>query len=147
MTEELESPADSPTELIDGRLRLKLRIYIAIAAIMLAIAVSHVLDEEVSPPSMLVALACGVLLGLGLSRVSNIRWDQDAQKVISHFDVYGAIILALYIPFAGYRDENVGYFVHGPAVVASSLALLAGIMTGRVAGMRGKIQQILNDTI
>jgi hypothetical protein len=75
----------------------------------------------------------------------HISWNHDAKKVVSRFDVYGVIILVLYIFFEIFREKIVGYFTHDIQVGTVGFALLAGIMFGRVLGTRGKIMKILKE--
>jgi hypothetical protein len=91
--------------------------------------------------------ALGLIAGIGIgiisSRMFHISWNKDAEKVISRLDIYGIIILILYIAFELSREKVVGYFTHDVEVGTVGFAVLAGIMLGRVMGTRGKIIQVL----
>lgn len=72
-------------------------------------------------------------------------WDKDAKKVVSRLDIFGGVVLGLYILFELFRERIVGYFTHDIQVSTAGFAVLAGIMIGRILGTRGKIIQILKE--
>ncbi len=84
----------------------------------------------------------GLFVGTIASRILTITWDKGAKKVISRMDIVGATMLIVYTVFELYRSEIVAYFVSEHDIVSVSFALLAGIMYGRLLGIKGKIGEI-----
>jgi hypothetical protein len=93
----------------------------------------------------IIALLIGILIGMVTSRMYHISWDKNAKKVISRLDIYGIIILILYVFLEIFRERIVGFVTHDFEVGTIGFAILAGIMFGRVLGTRGKIIKVLND--
>jgi hypothetical protein len=93
------------------------------------------------------ALLLGGGIGVIITRIYKISWDHNAEKVIHHLDLYGIVILVLYGLFEFFRTTIVGYFIQGPSVALTSLALLAGLMIGRVLGIRGKISAVIKENL
>jgi len=93
----------------------------------------------------IIALLTGIILGILTSRMYHISWDKNAKKVISRLDIYGVIILILYIVLEIFRDRIVGFVTNDFEVGTIGFALLAGIMFGRVLGTRGKIIKVLHE--
>ncbi|HVS79993.1 MAG TPA: hypothetical protein VHF05_03350 [Candidatus Paceibacterota bacterium] len=144
--DELED--NRPAELhrhVHTRLKLRLVFYFLISIVLVMLVALHIIVDQVNFLFPAIAIVIGLGVGIILSRTSHITWDHGAQKVISRFDILGGIILALYGVFEIFKEEIVEEFVHGPAVVATSLALLTGIMIGRVIGIGGKIVRVLDE--
>lgn len=136
-----------PAKHLDSRLRLRLTLYFIIAVVVLGIAIYHIIVDEVSTLYPLVFFGLGVGLGALVARMFRVSWDRGAKQAILHFDIYGALILALYILFALYRARLVEYFVHGPSLVATTLAFFAGTMIGRLIGIRGRIKEVMHENL
>lgn len=130
---------------IDRRLRMRLRIYFAISAILILLLIYNVYRGSLRLDFGLVGLMIGLGLGIITSRMYHISWDKDAKKVISRLDAYGIVILILYILLEVFRGKVVGFFTHNFEVETVGFAVLAGIMFGRVIGTRGKIIRILTE--
>jgi hypothetical protein len=130
---------------IHARLKGSLALYFVISIVLIGVMVFHVIEDQVNPIFPFISLIAGVGIGIVVSRVYRISWDHGAAQVISRFDEIGIVILALYILFEVLRDRIVEQFVHGPDVVATSSALIAGIMIGRVVGIGGKIIRVLRE--
>jgi len=126
---------------------MRLSIYFIIGASLVFIVIYHILVDHVRSFFPLLALGLGFVLGLLIARMFQISWDHGAKKAISHMDEFGIIILVLYVVFEIYRDEIIEHFVHGPAVVATSFALLAGVMIGRLVGIRGRIKEVVHENL
>ena len=130
---------------IDKKLRLRLRIYFFISAVLLIILIYNVIRGELRLDLGIIALLTGIILGILTSRMYHISWDKNAKKVISRLDIYGVIILILYIVLEIFRDRIVGFVTNDFEVGTIGFALLAGIMFGRVLGTRGKIIKVLHE--
>lgn len=127
---------------IHRQLKLRLIFYFCILCLALGIAIYHILEDWVNIFFPSVALFTGMGIGFYLSRIHKISWDKRAKKVISQMDTIGILMFAGYIIFTLHREEIIDQFIHGPAVVATSFSLLAGIMYGRIAGVQGKIKEV-----
>ncbi len=130
---------------IDKRLRLMIRIYFLISGILLLLLIYNVFRGALRLDLGIIALLVGVIIGIVASRMYHISWDKNAKKVISRLDIYGIIILALYILLEIFRGKIVGFVTHNFEVETIGFAILAGIMFGRVLGTRGKIIKVLTD--
>lgn len=130
---------------LDKRLLYRLIMYAIISVVMIGI-VGY--DISILHVSLMLAIG-GILIGVGIgffsSRSSKLMYDKELKKVISRMDLFGGVILGLYIAFSLYRKNLIGYFVHGPSVAAVSFALVAGVMMGRIIGLRRRIKQVLTE--
>ncbi len=143
--EEITTPPEELGEYVHRKLRIQLIIYFLIAGIVLGISVFHILTDHTNIILPAIGFIIAVFGGTFTSRINKIDWDHGAEKVISTFDALGVFVLICYIAFEVYREKIVEYFVHGPAVVAVSLAVLSGVMFGRVLGIRGRIRQVFRE--
>jgi hypothetical protein len=84
----------------------------------------------------LLCLAGGVVVGLGVSRMFRIGWDEVSERVVGRIDIVGAVILVCYIAFSIFRSRLVGLWVEAPVVGVASLAVLGGVMAGQAVGTR-----------
>ena len=130
---------------LDKRLRFRLRIYFFVALFMLAFVIFDVATAKINILFALVSIIIGIIVGVLSSRMFRISWSHNANKVVSQLDLFGVVILVLYILFEIKRNAIVGFFVQGPQVGAVSFAIISGIMIGRVLGTRGKIIQVLKE--
>lgn len=130
---------------IDKKLRFKLKIYFAISVVMLGIVLYEFFSGKVDLSFVLIGLGLGVSIGVVVARISLVLWHKNAKKVISQLDVVGGVILVLYIALSIFRGTIVSHFVQGSQVTGASLALVAGIMIGRVFGTGQQIVNILKE--
>jgi hypothetical protein len=137
----------NPQKHLDPKLRRRLTLYYFIALVLVVIAIFHIIRDHVSTLYPLLSLAIGIGLGALASRMFHITWDHGARQAISRFDTYGIVILVFYIAFEAFRNDIIGYFIHGPSVVATSFALFAGTMIGRLIGMRGRIREVVAENL
>lgn len=137
------NPKISSSPHLHRRLQRQLFVYAFLAFAFCCFATYHTIAEDLPLAFALGGFLCGGLAGVIFSRMLHISWDKDAGKVIGRFDAVGAALLAAYIILEFYRREIIGLFVHGPDLVVTSLALVAGIMTGRIIGIRGKVREVL----
>lgn len=130
---------------IDKSLRFRLRIYFAIAVILIGVFFFNVIRGTLHIQLGLLGMAIGIILGVITSRMYNISWSHDMKKVIGRLDLFGIIILIFYLAIELSRDKIIAYFTNDFEVVTIGFAVLAGIMLGRVIGTRGKILQVLKE--
>jgi len=126
-------------------LRIRLAIYLAVALLVGGFVVYNSFRNSIPG----IFAAAGVAIGLGIgymaSRIHKISWSEKASKVIARIDFFGIGILALYILFEVFRERIVGRFVADADVTVTSFSILAGIMYGRVLGIRGSIVRVLKE--
>jgi len=137
----------SPIKHLDKKLRYRLTVYFIISFALVGIVIYHIIVDQVSTFFPLLGLAIGVGIGVVMSRMFHITWDHGAKKAISHMDEFGILILVVYIVFAFYRDDIIGRLVHGPAFVATSFAVLTGLMIGRLIGIRDRIKVVVTENM
>jgi hypothetical protein len=130
---------------VDKKLQRRLRLYFLIAAILILIFIFNILRGALQWDFGIIGLLVGVSIGVITSRMYHISWDKDAKRVISRLDLFGIIILILYVALEIFREKIVGYITHDFEVGTIGFAVLAGIMFGRVLGTRGKILKILKE--
>jgi hypothetical protein len=133
------------TKHLDNRLRLRLRLYFLISLILICVVLYEIISGVVPLSFAFFGVVFGILLGIVTARMFHLSWNKDVKKIVSRLDMMGGVILVLYIIFAVFRGRIIGHFIHGSAVGGVSVALVTGIMLGRVLGTRGRIMQILKE--
>ncbi len=138
-----EKSANSRRHLIDRKLVTRLRLFSMIALVMLGVILVDIVRHEISFLLAGSGLLIGVVVGIIVSRMGRLSWDEGAGKVISQIDWVGAVILVLYIGFTLTRNWLFGHWVQGAMLGVFTLAITAGSMIGRVFGMRYGIRKTL----
>ncbi|OZM71654.1 hypothetical protein CFN78_19245 [Amycolatopsis antarctica] len=139
MSEPVDRPGRRATArlYIDRPIRVKARIFLLVFAVALVIAIVDAV--RLGGPAWLFVLAglvAGGAVGMFASRMTHLRWDGFARKVVGRIDAIGAVVLVLYLLFSVFRSRIVDLWVHGPVGGATSVAVLAGVMAGQVLGIR-----------
>jgi hypothetical protein len=125
--------------------RLRVLILISIALVM-----ATIYEVTVAGFSVLTALSClifGFLVGILVSRMYHLSWDDYTNKVVSNMDWIGAIIFICYLIFIIGRSLIVGYWVQGNAYFGIIISITAGVMIGRISGTKHSIIKIKKDII
>ncbi len=130
---------------VNPKLQRSLRLYFIISVILLAAVIYEALHYRATVWQIILGLLVGILCGAIFARMYKISWDKDAEHVTSNIDIYGAVVLVLYIVFDLSRGHLVHIFTHSEAVPAISLSLLAGAMYGRVVASGHIIVKILKE--
>ena len=128
---------------VHRNLRIRLGAYLTVSILVGGFVIYNAFMTPISGVFPFVGVLIGLGLGFLASRIHKISWDEVAAKVISRIDTFGGIVLVLYILFEVFRSKIVGRFVDASSVTITSFSILAGIMYGRVLGIRGNIQKIL----
>jgi uncharacterized membrane protein len=142
MPEDIEVP-----DYVSLKLRVRLIIYFLVAFGIVAYAVHQVLVDDVPIFYPVIGLVVGVGVGALSSRMLAISWDKDARQVNAHLDATSIAFIALYIVFEIFKQRITEYFVHDGSIVATSFALLGGIMFGRFLGMQGRVLEVLRKNL
>ncbi len=135
------------TKYVHKSLQVRFGIYVIVSALLLIVFIVRIVLSRINVFLPVGGFLAGGLLGIFLTRIYKIDWDENANKVMFRLDLYSIIILILYIVFEIYREKIVEQFVNGPAVAITSFSVLTGIIIGRVLGMRRKIIGILEENI
>jgi hypothetical protein len=112
---------------------------------MVGVSLWHIITDDASILGSIIGLCVGIGLGFIVARMVKITWDEQIEQVIGTFDAVGIVILILYILFEINREKIVAHFVGDASILAVSFAVLAGIMYGRVLGIRGKIKKVFTE--
>lgn len=126
-------------------LRLRLGIYLAVAVLVAAFVVYNSIRNTVPGIYAVIGVVIGIGIGFIASRIHKISWDVQASKVIARIDAFGFVVLVLYILFEIFREKIVGRFVEDGEVTVTSFSILAGLMYGRVLGIRGNVVRVLEE--
>lgn len=130
---------------LDRRLRFRIILYMIITVILLGVIIFNIYTHALRPTLGLIGLAAGIGIGIITTRMFKMSWDKDAKKIVGRLDIYGIIILVIYVGFEIFRGKIVGYFTHNFQVAPVGFAVLAGIMFGRVLGTYTWVIKILKE--
>jgi hypothetical protein len=87
----------------------------------------------------------GLFLGFIATRMFIIHWHDEKAKVVSRFDTLGIFVLLLYVAFSTSKAWLFGHWINGSVLTAFTYSILAGVIIGRIVGMRLKIKNILSE--
>lgn len=124
---------------------LNLRIFMVISVVLSAIVGYEILTSRVSLLLATIGLLIGTGIGVFTARMYLFSWDKDARQVISRLDLLGIGILILYILASIFRGRIIGYFVQPSYVTGMSIAVVTGLMIGRILGTGHRITRILKE--
>ncbi len=130
---------------LHNKVILNLRIFMVISVVLSAIVCYEILTGRVSLLLAVFGLLFGTIIGVYTARMYLFSWDKDARKVISRLDLLGIGILILYILASIFRSRIIGYFVQPSYVTGMSIAVVTGLMIGRIVGTGQKITKILKE--
>lgn len=128
---------------VDRSILTQVRLLTAIALALLGVLIVAVARGEIATGWAAVGLGAGGLVGVIASRSKRLEWDEQASRVVAHFDLIGAVILAGFIALMVTRDWVLGHWVAGPALAALGLSISAGVLAGRAAGTRRRARKVL----
>ncbi len=130
-------------DLVDKKIRHKVRFYVLMFIISLTLAINAVFTETVPVKYPMMAFLIGLGIGMILSRIQKVTWDKDGERIIKEFDLISGILLFFLILLFIFKEKLVQEFVHFPKINSVLFALNAGIMLGRTIFIRHKIIKIL----
>lgn len=120
-----------------------LRIFYLITIILLGIVIYEILTNRVTISLALISIILGTFIGVFTARMYLFSWDKDTKKIISRLDMFGIIILVIYILASIFRGKIIGQFVAPAYVTGVSLSVATGLMIGRLMGTGHIITSIL----
>lgn len=129
------------------RLYARQRIFQIIALILLGLIIYDTYIGDITWWVALIAIVIGLILGFIMGRLVRVRWDVEAQQVVTHMDIVGIIVIVLYIAFAFFRNALLSHWLTGAALTATSFALAAGILYGRYLGMRHSVNKVIHANV
>lgn len=130
---------------IDGKLIFRIRIFYVIGIILTGLMLYEVLEGIIGIELSIGGFLVGLFLGFIATRMFIIHWHEEKAKVVSRFDSIGIVVMLLYVAFSASRTWLFGHWIQGSILTAFTYSILAGVMIGRVVGMRLKIKNILSE--
>lgn len=128
---------------MENRLSRRLLVFSIIMFVLSIIDVYNIFEGRISPLLAGGGFALGVTIGLLAGRMFIIFWHPETEKVVSRLDKVGIVILAFYIILEVGRKWVFGHWLHGAELNAFGLAILTGLLLGRLLSMAIKIKKIL----
>lgn len=135
------APADRKP--ISRRLLVQLRIFGVIFLVMLGVLIYDVARGQLSVGTGAGGLALGLVLGVLVSRMYRLSYDEEEGQVAGRIDWVGGVILLLYVTFAFFRNTLFGPWVDAAQLAGFGLSVSAGTMLGRLVGTRRGIRRVL----
>jgi hypothetical protein len=132
-------------ELVDKKIRNKVRFFVLMFILSLTLAINAVFTEIVPVKYPILAFLIGFGIGMILSRIQKVTWDKDGKRIIKEFDLISGILLFFLILLFIFKEKLVQEFVQFPKINSVIFALNAGIMLGRTISIRHKIIKILKN--
>jgi hypothetical protein len=130
---------------IERKLIFRIRIFYMIGILLTGLMLYEVLEGIIGVELALGGLLLGFFLGFIATRMFIIHWHEEKAKVVSRFDTIGIFVMVLYVAFSASRTWLFGHWIHGSVLTAFTYSILAGVMIGRIVGMRLKIKNILSE--
>ena len=132
---------------IPSRLRTRVRLYLGISFLIVLAIIYRVVAHGGGLLYPLIALAIGIIVGVLVSRMYLLSWDTQAEQVVSRIDIYGTILLVVYILFEITGEHFIRQWFEGPEVLTIILALAGGAVLGRGLGIGRRMVQVLREHI
>jgi hypothetical protein len=125
-------------------LQRRIKIFMVIAAIMLAVVAYDVIGQTLRIELALLSLAIGAVVGFASTRIFHLSWSRDGSHVVGRIDRIGWMVLAAYIIFEIARATFFQWWLPASAT-AITFAFVASALISRVVGLRGRIIRILKE--
>jgi len=129
-------------EHVHPSLKRRIKIFMVIGAIMLAVMATDIVQGTLSIELALISIVLGGIVGFVTSRIFHLSWSHDGNRVVGRIDTVGWAVLALYIAFEIGRSFFFQEWVPASAT-AVTFAFVASALITRVLGLRGRIIEIL----
>jgi len=127
------------------KLRINLRILSVVCLILLLITLYELFVSSALFSQVLIAVLIGLAAGVISSRMYKISWDKDEAKVVGRIDMYGVIVLILFVIFELNRNQIAGLFSGSETLGSIGFVLITTALLGRVIGTSKKILRVLSD--
>ena len=129
---------------VHRKIQVRLRIYAVILFALLALIAYDVLAGVIGLALAAVGIALGVVVGLFVWRMFNIRWHEESGKIIAEMDLIGVVVLVAYLIFAILRNWLFSVWIAGPMLGTFGFCVIAGTFVGRIWGTDRTIARILH---
>lgn len=137
-------PAAPGTGIISNKTRRLLRLLLIIALVMFVVVIVHVIMYRLTVWPIAGGLIVGAIVGVLLGRINRVSWDESSGSVVTQMDLFGAVLLVLYLVFAFSRGRVVGTWIDDAHTVSAvALALGAGSISGHVLHLLRGIRNTL----
>jgi hypothetical protein len=130
---------------LDKRLYTRLRLLTVLSIALTAATIFEVVVNGLNNLLAVEGIIIGLLVGIVVSRMFSLSWDDETNQVISNMDWIGAIIFLFYLIFMIGRTFLVGYWTSGTTYFGIIISITAGVMIGRIIGTRHSISKIRKD--
>lgn len=136
---------DNPpiTKHIDKRIIKRIRTYMIVLLVNLVIIVFEVVHGTFNIPLAIFGIITGMVIGILVSRMYSLSWDEESNNVIDRMDWIGAVILVFYLIFLFNKTHLLEYLVHGYLLLTLSLSITVGTMLDRILNTRRSIDKVL----
>jgi len=128
---------------IHKKLIIRLRLFLIIFIIMLGVIIYELIKGYANPILILLSMLCSLGIGFLAARRMKLQWDADAAQVVKRVDLIGVIVLFFYVIFAFFRKMVLAHWFQGRELSAVLLSVAAGVLLGRLWGMRWRIKRVL----
>jgi cytochrome c oxidase subunit IV len=125
------------------RLQMNLRILSVVYVVLLVVTLYELFESRAVFSQALIALIIGLFAGLVSARMYKISWNENEASVIGRIDIYGVVVLVLFIIFEFNKNYIAGLIASGESVGSIALVLLTSALFGRILGTSKKIIKVL----
>ncbi len=125
------------------RLRINLRLLSIVCLVLIVITAYNVIVTQAVFWQVMLAIIIGLAAGVISTRMYKITWSHHEAQVIGRMDVYGVVVLILFILFELNRSNIAALFVSGEQVGTIALVLMTSALYGRILGTAKRILRIL----
>ncbi|MCK9150967.1 hypothetical protein [Methanobacterium alcaliphilum] len=133
----------SESSILETRIIKRLRIYIAIIILISILIIYELIQGHFNIPLAIIGIIIGWVIGIFVSRMYVLSWDDDENIIVSHMDGIGAVILVFYLIFVINKSKYFGYWVQGTPLFDLVISVTLGTMIGRILGTRSSIKKVL----
>jgi hypothetical protein len=130
---------------VHKRILFQLVSFSILALIMFGIVIFDTIDSGLDLLWVFVGGVLGVIIGMLVGRIFNIKWHEDTQKVIIGVDRLSILLIIVYLGVRLGSQKIFGTFIHGEELTIVTYSTLGGIMIGRVFSLRRRVVAILRD--
>lgn len=125
------------------RLRTNLRLLAVVYVILFFVMAYNLIVSQAVFWQVILAIVIGLSAGIISSRMYKISWNHHEAEVVGRIDIYGVIVLALFVLFELNRTHIAELFSSGESLGSISLVLVTSALFGRIVGTSKRILQIL----
>jgi hypothetical protein len=130
---------------IGSRLRTRLLIFAIGGIILLGLIGYDVSIHVISVEAGIISLIVGLVIGFIYGRLARVRFHKTTQQIVMRYDVITYVIIAAYILLSYFRDMLLSDYLSGAALEAVSLAVVSGVLIGRIFGLNIAILKLLRE--